>query len=179
MDGIILAFARESARRQILRLLESEGLSASYSCGDGAGAIRAVRQQGGGVVICGFRLRDMTASVLARRLAGLAPLLVLAPAGDLALCEEGDGLCKLPIPVSPSDFHAALDLLCRRAASGAAGRNRRGGPDPSSIGKAKALLMDVHRMSEPEAHRFLQQYSMDMGLKLAQAAQAILDRYTK
>ncbi len=174
MEDIIVAFAKDAARRQILQLLEREGLTASYCCADGASTVRAVRRQGGGMVVCGFRLRDMTAEALRQRLEGLARLLVLAHAGDLALC--GDGICKLPMPFYPSDFHAALELLLRKAPPVP---GRRTEAERDAVRQAKALLMDVHRMSEPEAHRFLQQYSMDYGLKLAGAAQAILERYTK
>ena len=37
--------------------------------------------------------------------------------------------------------------------------------------------MDTNRMTESEAHRFLQKRSMDAGMKLADMAQYILDSY--
>ena len=37
---------------------------------------------------------------------------------------------------------------------------------------------EVNLMSEAEAHRFLQKYSMDTGLRLAETARLILERYT-
>ena len=40
------------------------------------------------------------------------------------------------------------------------------------------MLMEVNLMSEAEAHRFLQKYSMDTGLRLAETARLILERYT-
>ena len=47
------------------------------------GIIRAVHQLGGGVVICGYRLLDMTVSELAENLSGQATLLVIAKAALL------------------------------------------------------------------------------------------------
>ena len=38
--------------------------------------------------------------------------------------------------------------------------------------------MDVNRMTESEAHRFLQKRSMDAGLKMYETAQIIIDSYT-
>ena len=38
--------------------------------------------------------------------------------------------------------------------------------------------MEVNRMSEAEAYRFLQKYSMDAGRKLVETARLFLDRYT-
>ena len=37
--------------------------------------------------------------------------------------------------------------------------------------------MDVNRMSEEEAHRFLQRRAMDGGIKLAEAARRIVESY--
>ena len=78
MDRIILAFASEKAHAQITRILGSGGLAPSISCFSGAETIRAARKLGGAVVICGFRLRDMTAEMLAVDLTGIAPVLVLS-----------------------------------------------------------------------------------------------------
>ena len=74
MDRIILAFASEKAHAQITRILGSGGLAPSISCFSGAETIRAARKLGGAVVICGFRLRDMTAEMLAVDLTGIAPV---------------------------------------------------------------------------------------------------------
>lgn len=46
------------------------------------------------------------------------------------------------------------------------------------IRRAKELLMEVNRMSEAEAHRFLQKRSMDTGAKLADTARLVLEHYT-
>ena len=39
--------------------------------------------------------------------------------------------------------------------------------------------MDVNRMSEAEAHRFLQKRSMDAGLRLEQTARLVIETYTR
>ena len=46
------------------------------------------------------------------------------------------------------------------------------------IQRAKELLMDINRMTEAEAHRFLQKRSMDAGLKMVETAQMVIDSYT-
>ena len=89
MDRIILAFASEKAHAQITRILGSGGLAPSISCFSGAETIRAARKLGGAVVICGFRLRDMTAEMLAVDLTGIAPVLVISSPGNLELCGTG------------------------------------------------------------------------------------------
>ena len=97
MDRIILAFASEKAHAQITRILGSGGLAPSISCFSGAETIRAARKLGGAVVICGFRLRDMTAEMLAVDLTGIAPVLVISSPGNLELCGDRN-LIKLAVP---------------------------------------------------------------------------------
>ena len=180
MERIILAFATEKSPRPahppagVRRPRAPPGC-----CFSGAEAIRTVRKLGSAVVICGFQLRDMTAELLAADLPGIAPVLVLSSPADLDLC-EGENLVKLPVPATRAEFFASVELCARGALTAPPPAH----PSPASaeeqhlIRRAKALLMEVNRMSEAEAHRFLQKYSMDAGAKLAETARLILERYT-
>ena len=175
-----MAFASEKAHAQLTRTLGSGGLTPTISCFSGAEAIRAARKLGSAVVICGFRLRDMTAELLAADLTGVAPVLVISSPGNLALCGDGN-LIKLAVPATRAEFFASLDLA-RGALTGSAAPARppirRSDEDERLIRRAKAALMEVNIMSEAEAHRFLQKYSMDAGMRLADTARLILERYT-
>ena len=174
MDRIIVAFSGEEARRRILRLLAQEGWE-GVPCAGGAEVLRAVRRMGGGVVICGFYLRDMTADALAEDLRGLAVVLVIAKAAYPELC-GGENLYKLAAPVSRPEFASTLRLLLDRAPAPRPA-SRRNEEDQALIRRAKELLMDVNRMSEEEAHRFLRRMAMDNSLKMREAAQRIIENY--
>ena len=165
MDRIILAFASEKAHAQITRILGSGGLAPSISCFSGSD---------------GFRLRDMTAEMLAVDLTGIAPVLVISSPGNLELCGDRN-LIKLAVPSSRAEFFASLDLAQGVLAGGAPASRlhiQRSAEEERLICRAKAVLMEVNLMSEAEAHRFLQKYSMDTGLRLAETARLILERYT-
>ncbi|MDO4314808.1 MAG: ANTAR domain-containing protein [Oscillospiraceae bacterium] len=179
MDRIVVAFANEEAQRRILRLLESDGYSPAACCAAGAEVIRTVRKLGSAIVVCGFKLRDMTATDLAADLRQTAVLLTVSSAVNLDFC-EGENLYKLPTPVRRSDFFATLDLLRRFEEKHLHHPPpKRREADQQLIQKAKDLLMDVNRMTEGEAHRFLQKRSMDAGLKMVETAQLIIDSYTR
>ena len=79
--------------------------------------------------------------------------------------------------IATGEFAAA----CSNA--GALGMIATGGWDGDrlrqEIRRAKELLMDVNRMSEGEAHRFLQKRSMDAGLRLEQTARLVIETYTR
>lgn len=177
MDKLIVAFASEEARRRIVRLLESGGCFPSACCRTGGEIIRAVHQLGSAVVVCGFRLRDMTAGELAHALWGEAALLVVSSPANLDLC-QGENLFKLPTPVVRSDFFASLELTLGQLNGGSVRRlARRREEEQRLIQRAKELLMEINRMTEAEAHRFLQKRSMDAGLKMAETAQLVIDSY--
>ena len=176
MDRIVAAFAHEEAQRRILRLLENGGYAVAGCFFSGADVIRAVHKLEGAAVVCSFRLRDMTAAELAENLGPDTGILVIASAANLDLC-QGENLYKLPIPASRADLYASLDTLLRQ--------RQRSRPGPARqeeaqklIRRAKELLMDVNRMSESEAHRFLQKRSMDTGLRLEQTARLVIETYT-
>ena len=178
MDRIVVAFANEEAQRRILRLLESDGYVPAACCATGSEAIRTVRKLGSAIVICGFKLRDMTANDLAADLGGLAVLMVVSSAANLDFC-EGENLHKLATPAPRSDFFATLELLRRFEEKHLHHPPpKRREEEQKLIQKAKEVLMDVNRMTESEAHRFLQKRSMDAGLKMYETAQIIIDSYT-
>lgn len=179
MDRIVVAFANEEAQRRILRLLESNGYSPAACCAAGAEVIRTVRKLGSAIVVCGFKLRDMTAGDLAADLHGTGVLLVVSSAVNLDFC-EGENIHKLATPVSRSDFCATLDLLRQFEEKHLHHPPpKRREEEQTLIQKAKDLLMDINRMTESEAHRFLQKRSMDAGLKMAETAQIIIESYTR
>lgn len=178
MERIVVAFIREETQRKTLRLLATEGREVAAVCASGAEVIRTVRQMGNAIVICGFHLRDMTVDALAADLRGMAAVMAVAKASLLELC-SGENLFKLPVPASRSEFFSTLDLMldfeathlrhpvsCRRE------------EEQRLIRRAKEVLMDVNRMTEEEAHRFLQKRSMERSIKMAEAAQWVIDSYT-
>ena len=177
MDRIIIAFANGEAQNRIVELLRSQGVTPAGCFSTGAEVTRLVRKLGTACVVCGFKLQDMTAAALAENLRGLAPVLVISTAGRLAFC-EGENLFKLAFPASRADFFSSLELLCQiEARQLRPPVMRKKLSEQKLVAQAKALLMDICRMSEAEAHRFLQKRSMDTGMRLAETAQLVIDTY--
>lgn len=175
MERVVVAFANGEAQRRILRMLESAGCVPAGCFYTGADVIRTVRKLGGAIVVCGFKLRDMTAPDLARNLLGVGVLLVVSSPVNLFDC-EGANLLKLPTPAARADFFASLDMLrqLERTALRPPPPQRKEA-DQRLIQRAKALLMDRNHMTEGEAHRFLQKRSMDTGGRMAETAQWVID----
>ena len=147
MNSVIVAFASQEARQRIVRMLESGGWRVA-GC------------------FC-------TGDFLAQDLRGSGAVLVVSSPANLSFC-QGENLFKLATPAARSDFFATLELMGR---SVPARPPRRKLEDQRLIDRAKSLLMDVNRMTEGEAHRFLQKRSMDTGTRLLDTAQWVLDTY--
>lgn len=178
MDRLLVAFANEEAQRRIARLLESNGYSLVGSFFSGAEVIRTVHKLGSACVICGFKLRDMTANDLAAALQKSAALLVISSPVYLNLC-SGENLFKLSSPLSKGDFFSSVRMLQQLESQTLHPPiSRRKETEQRAIARAKELLMEINRMSENEAHRFLQKHSMDAGLRMSETAQLIIDTYS-
>lgn len=177
MDGIIVAFESDETRHRISDMLESGGMPPSFSCSSGAEAIRAAAQTPGVIVVCGFKLIDMTADELAHTLGGEGIILVMARPTQLELCEQ-EGIFKLAFPITRSDLLASLRMLRQISEKlTVSTRQRRSSQNAALVSKAKQVLMSNNHMTEEQAHRFIQKKSMDTGSRLEDTAQLIINTY--
>ena len=82
--------------------------------------------------------------------------------------------------LKPDRVQAVIDVAVERFATEQALRTeldaaRNELADRKTIDRAKRLLMGKKALSEPEAHRFLQDLAMKKGLKLRDAAERVID----
>jgi two-component system, response regulator PdtaR len=178
MENIIVAFENENNRKRICDMLEASGITVRVSCKSGGEAIRAVRKMSGGIVICGFKLAEMTAADLAYDLGSQAMILAIAPPQQLELCGN-DNVFKLPTPFSRGDLVSTIRMLVQMQEKHyKSAPPRRTEKEISDISRAKELLMSKSGMTEQEAHRFIQRRSMDTGAKAAETARLIIETYS-
>ncbi|WP_409968000.1 ANTAR domain-containing protein [Bengtsoniella intestinalis] len=174
MNRIVVAFTTPEAQLKMSKLLESGGSRVAGQFATGAEVIRAIRKQGSGIVICGFKLKDMTANDLAQRLLGSAVVLCVSAPLNLTYC-QGENIFRLPTPVVRGDFHASVNILHQLESQTLRHATpRRGDADKQTISSAKERLMESLGMSEEEAHRYLQKTSMDAGRPLVETAKSVL-----
>ena len=172
MNHLIVAFYPEHVSQRICEMLSASSLPVRTVCSSGAEVIRAVNYMGGGAVVCGMKLPDMTADELADSLEEQASILVVAKPEQLEYCENPH-LFRLPLPVNRYDLSASVRMLIQ------AEEMKRAVPKPSrsdqeTIAQAKRLLQATCAISEEEAHRFLQKKSMAAHRKMADVAADIV-----
>lgn len=177
MSRILVAFEGENSRQRIKSMLESGGISVRSTCSSGSEVLRMVELMEDSIVICGFKLGDMTAEHMAHILRDKAMFLVIASSAQLDLCDSED-LFKLASPVTKGDLLASVRILMQignRLLHRPPSPPRRSAEEERIIEEAKRLLINRHMMTEEEAHRFLQKKSMDAGAKMADTARIILN----
>ena len=162
MIRTIVALNDDALAENISQALVHRGIAVRYRCHTGAEVLRAVHEMDGGVVICAAKLRDITAVELADRLDGQALLLVLVKSSQRALCDREDLIGAVTMLLQMDAMRAARTIP------------KRSDDAQSAIAEAKAQLIANRGMSEPEAHHYLQQRSMQSGVPMEIVARALL-----
>ena len=176
MEKVIVAFESDRSSWRIKEILEGSGTACCILCKTADQVKRAAHKFRLTGVICGYKLADQSSESLYGDLPSGCAMLMLAGESFLELVQE-PGIQRLPAPVSKGELLAAV----RQMLQGDGGGRGESGPERSQaeralILQAKRRLMECRGMSEEEAHRFLQKRSMDRGIKLVQAARAVLER---
>ncbi len=177
MTGIIVAFPNRDNAARIRNLLVRGGITVTGVCTSGAQVMNFSDILDEGIVVCGYKLKDMMYSELREYLSEAFEILLVASKEkwDIGLT---DGVAGLPMPVKAQELLETVGIMLegmerhrRRRREGKRTRNPR---QQGIVQEAKALLMEKNQMSEAEAHRYLQKSSMDSGTNMAEAAEMIL-----
>ncbi len=177
MAGIIVAFPNKDNAASIRNLLQRNGLEVTGVCTSGAQVLHYAETAEEGIVVCGYKLKDMMYQELREYLPPLFELLLVA-SRDKWSEDLAKGVVGLSMPVKAYDLvntvNMMLSSLTRKRKERKAALRKRDPGQEEFIKKAKDLLMYRNHMTEDEAHRYLQKCSMDSGTNLVEVAQMVL-----
>ncbi len=180
MKSVILAFQNPEAAETIRRVVQLGGYSVSGICSGGAEVLRMLEWNQASAVVCGYRLKDVTASELYSNLPQGVGMLVLLSQSQASNVDVPYGIQSLNLPVSKTallDSLKTVIMINDRPSlkkSGEDLRPDRTDAEKQTIAKAKKLLMERSNMTEDQAHRFIQRVSMNNGSKMIETAKSIL-----
>ena len=178
MADIIIAFPKLDDAKNLKKLLLRNGYDVSLVCDNGAQIVSAVNELDGGVVICGYRFRDMHFSEVLDYLPKDFQMLLMASPAKL---EDSDisEVVSLPMPLKVQDLLNTLEMMMvqyRRWKKKQKNKPKvRSEGEKRTIRKAKELLMERNQMTEEEAHRYIQKISMDSATNLVETAEMLLE----
>lgn len=177
MLSIIIAFPKIEDANNIKMLLMRNGYDVNATCTSGAQAIAIANELDEGIVISGYRLPDMLYREMNSYLPKGFAMLLLASAQRLAECSEGS-VVSLSMPIKVQDLLNTLQMMTynymRKKKKDKNKPRERTEEERQTIERAKLVLMERNKMSEEEAHRYMQKTSMDSGTNLVEMAEMIL-----
>ena len=168
---IVIASQSEASRSKLSRLLSSSGFQVFRCCGAASELRRAISESEDCIVVMAGLIPDCKPDELAWDYRDSAKILLIAKQPVLDDIESRE-IFRLPLPVTGQVITGALEMLSQMHRMTMPHRT---GDSKTMVEKAKAVLMKQKGLTEPEAHRAMQQYAMNHGMKMADFAARILE----
>lgn len=176
MGSILIALPRLEDSRHISEILKRRGIDTTAICTSGAKVLSTAHELDSGVVICGRRLSDMFYTQLAEYLPKYFEVLLIASPNVLEDCPPE--IETLATPFRASELAGIVESMLFKQArllkKQKSAPKKRTESEQNLINQAKALLMELHKMTETEAFRYIQKTSMDSGTNMVETAQKIM-----
>ena len=172
MARIVVVSQSEDSRSKLVRLLASSGLQVFRSCSSGSELRRALSESEDCVVVMIGFTPDCKPDELMWDYKDSIQILLIAKQAVLDNIESPN-IFRLAMPASGQAVIGAVEMLSQLHRMRLP---RRTGESKDVVDRAKAVLMKQKGLTEPEAHRMMQQYAMNHGMKMAEFAQQILDK---
>lgn len=173
MARIVIAGSSEQSRSQISRLLASSGYPIFRCCTNAGELRRALNEAEDGVLILAGQMPDCSPDELALDYGERVQILLIAKPAVLEACEAQD-IFRLAMPTSSHAVLGSVEMLTQLHQMR---MPKRGNKDRALVEKAKRLLMNRQKLSEAEAHRAMQQYAMNHGMKMTEYAIKVIAWY--
>lgn len=177
MGCILIAMPKSEDSNRIAEMLTKGGLMFDIEiCQTASEVLRISNDREYGVVICTKNLKDMGYFELSQYLPVFYGMIVLTK--DATLETYSGKTVKLLMPFKPGELLSTVEMMTatfvRKIKKKKTVPIKRSNPEKQIVDQAKKLLMDRNAMTEPEAFRYIQKSSMDLGRSMVESAQMIL-----
>jgi len=177
MAHIVVAFPKIEDAVSIKNLLMKNGYLVAAVCTSGAKVLSTIDSYNEGIVVCGYKLKDMIYSELRANMPAEFEMLLLASATKINGMNY-EGVIPVTMPLRAGNLINTVAMLSinieRRRKKLKNIPKKRSEEEQKTIDRAKGILMEKHCMTEAEAYRYLQKTSMDSGTGLAETAEMVI-----
>ncbi|MCI5624266.1 ANTAR domain-containing response regulator [Anaerostipes sp.] len=179
--NVIVLFPKQEFARNIRNLLVRSGFEVIGVCVTGSQVIQRMEGLDDGLVVCGYKYTDMMYSELREYLPKDIHMLLLASQAYLEDCVSDNVSC-LPMPLKAYDLVNEVRNIVSDISNIQKKKKRR--PKQRTreelelLDEVKELLMENNRITEEEAHCYIQQRSMNSGVGLIEMAKMIKESFT-
>lgn len=186
---IVVADNESIIRMDLRELLEEAGHTVVGEATDGVKAVDLARKHRPDLVIMDIKMPEMDGITAAKIISNekLAPVLLLTAFSQKDIVEkakESGVLAYLVKPVKEVNLFPAMEIAISRFQEFAELERELEDVKNSLetrkiLDRAKGILMDAYNLSENEAYRRIQQYSMSKRKSIREVAEAIVEASTK
>ena len=181
---IVIGDDESIIRMDLCEMLEDAGHTVVGEAADGLEALELVRKEKPDIVLLDIKMPRLDGIHAARMIGheGLAPVLLLTAYSQDDMVDKAKDsgvLGYLVKPVSPVNLFPAIEIaIAQFARQREAARQLEEMNDrietSKAVDRAKGCLMDLYHISEDEAYRRLQQYSMKNRKPLKTVAESVI-----
>ena len=181
---IIIADNESIIRMDLKEMLEEAGHNVIAEAPNGAKAVDLVRSHRPDLVIMDIQMPEMDGITAAKIISNekIAPVLLLTAFSQKDIVEKAKDsgvLAYLVKPVKEANLFPAIEIAVSRFQEFAELEqeleNVKNSLESRKIlDRAKGILMDSYNLSETEAYRRIQQYSMSKRISIKEVAEAII-----
>jgi two-component system, response regulator PdtaR len=181
---VLIAEDEALIRLDLREMLEEEGCAIVGEAADGEQAVALANELRPDLVICDVKMPKMDGITAAAQITGsrIAPVVILTAFSQRDLVErarDAGAMAYLIKPFQKRDLLPAMEMATSRFAEIRALEAEVTGlrerlEARKLIERAKGVLMSNHRMSEPEAFRWIQRAAMDNRTSMRAVAELVL-----
>jgi two-component system, response regulator PdtaR len=182
---VVVAEDEVLIRMDLAEMLTEEGYDVVGQAGDGAQAIELAEQLRPDLVILDVKMPVLDGIAAAERIAAarIAPVVILTAFSQRDLVErarDAGAMAYLVKPFSKSDLVPAIEMAVSRFSelqqleTEVADLTERL-ETRKAVERAKSVLQEQLRLSEPEAFRWIQKTAMDLRLSMRQVADGVIE----
>lgn len=182
---VLIAEDEALIRLDLAEMLAEEGFEVVGQAGDGEEAIELATSLRPDLVIMDVKMPkkdgiDAAAEIVAGQIAPVVMLTAFSQRDLIERARDAGAMAYLVKPFNQADLLPAIELAVARYAEMVALRADIADATErletrKLIDRAKGLLMTNHRMTEPDAFRWIQRTAMDRRTSMQAVAQAVLD----
>ncbi len=175
MSVIVVVLPKLDNAKKIRKILLEHGFQNVIACASASSAFQTITRNECGLVLSGYRLKDMHYLELLDSLPPYFELVLMGSSETVA--EASAGILSLTTPVKVYDLVNTAEMVLRQLERRFKKEKKpkaRSEREENYIRNAKFLLMERNHLTEEEAHRYIQKSSMDNGTNMVETAQMIL-----
>ncbi|MBR0238875.1 MAG: ANTAR domain-containing protein [Thermoguttaceae bacterium] len=181
MSTIFIASQNAQLTDRLTVLLLEAGHEVLGVSASGNETIRRCRQLVPDLIVLSQRLQDMSGLATAEILQDVSQIIVLLDRAGMESAPKSTGSVYLEMPISPELLLHTITVLSQVQTKVHRLSNRILSlesmlKESKTILRAKEKLMAMYQTDENEAHAFLRKVAMNNHVKLAEAAQIVLDQ---